>query len=378
MRTEIIEAGHTKVYDKELARAADALRDGAVVIFPTETVYGIGANALNADAMRRLRELKGRSDKKPFSVHLGTRFDAAKYVALPSPLLLRFARKAWPGPLTIVAVTDEAQTPIASDCDAEQLAELYQDHRVGLRCPDHDVAAALLSVAGVPVVASSANQAGKPPPREFAEARAAFDGEVEFAVDAGPADLGVSSTVIEVDGLNWKLLREGRYDERTLIRLARSEIVFVCTGNSCRSPMAERLFRKMLSERLGRSLAELEHDGYFISSGGVAAVAGGRASPEALAELRRRGIDASDHRTSPISVERLLSAERIYAMTPQHLAAIRDLAPGVDHKAFLLDEQGAISDPVGGPESVYTHCAEQIEKAVALRLEEYLDANSDW
>jgi len=379
MATKIINFGNIDGYDSALVEAARALREGALVVFPTETVYGVGANAADPQAVARLREAKGRADPQPFTVHLARRQDARRYVNSPSPVVRRLIRRAWPGPLTLVCeVSEPEQTEVAGDCPAEQLGEIFRDGTVGLRCPDHAAATALLGKAAVPVVASSANRSGNPPPFEVGEALRDLEASVAYAIDAGPTRLARASTVVEVRGNEWSIRRAGALDERTIRRLARSEVLFVCTGNSCRSPMAEYLFRQMLADRKGCAVGDLAGQGYAVSSCGSLGLEGGAASTGSSEEMSRRGLDLSAHRSQPLSVEVIQQAERVYVMTPEHRRAVLDLVPAAVSKVEQLDPDNPVPDPIGGGPQEYRRCAEQIERAVAARVEEFLNEDLNW
>ena len=379
MQTKIVNTLHSSTYASSLGQVVEALRDGALVVFPTETVYGIAANAARPDALRRLREIKKSPDSRPFTVHLGRAADAALYVASPSAVLRRLSRKCWPGPLTmVVEELRPKDTEIARICPEEQLGEIYCAGRVGLRCPDHPVAFSLLGSAGVPVVATSANVAGQSPPTEFDAAIANMQGWVDYALDAGRTRMGAASTIVAIRGDEWSMQRAGPIDERILRRMARSVILMICTGNSCRSPMAEYMFRHKLAESLGLSPAELAAAGYEVRSAGTSACGGCEASPGAVEEMGRRGMDLSRHRSQPLTVELLQQAERIYVMTPEHREMVLDLAPGAADRVELLDPQGPVLDPVGGGPEEYLRTADHLAQAIESRVKEFVDEDRNW
>lgn len=173
-----------------LSHAAHALRAGGLVAFPTETVYGLGADATNAKAIARLNHVKGRPPEKPYSMHLHSIEQVRAMVHTIPPAAQRLMEAFWPGPLTIVLPDGTGQT-------------------IGFRVPDHPVAQAFLKACGVPVAAPSANRSGCPPPTDASEVLAALNGDLECLLDGGPTRLGRESTVVEVVGDRVEIRREG-------------------------------------------------------------------------------------------------------------------------------------------------------------------------
>jgi L-threonylcarbamoyladenylate synthase len=178
--------------------AAAKLRAGGLVAFPTETVYGLGANALDAAAVQKIYELKGRPAASPLIVHVASIEMAREIVAEWPPLAEELARKWWPGPLTLVL----PKKPVIPDIVTAGL------RTVGVRMPNHPIALELIREAGVPIAAPSANKFMGLSPTTADHVRAAFGDAVEV-LDGGPSQVGIESTVIAIENGVLKLLRPG-------------------------------------------------------------------------------------------------------------------------------------------------------------------------
>jgi L-threonylcarbamoyladenylate synthase len=171
----------------DVAEAARCLRDGGLVAFPTETVYGLGADAANAAAIARLYQAKGRPAFNPLIAHVGD-LEAAQRIAHFDSRALALAEAFWPGPLTLVL-------PRAADCPVADLATAGLD-TIAVRVPAHSVARELLQAFGGAVVAPSANLSGHVSPTTAAHVRADLDGRIDMILDGGPVAVGVESTIV--------------------------------------------------------------------------------------------------------------------------------------------------------------------------------------
>jgi L-threonylcarbamoyladenylate synthase len=185
--------------DREIEQAAGVLRAGGLVAFPTETVYGLGADAANADAVRKLYEVKGRPADHPVIVHLADAVQAARWASrLPADAHL-LAKAFWPGPLTLI---------VARAHGVSDLVTGGQD-TVALRVPAHPVAQRLLRRFGGGVAAPSANRFGRVSATTAAHVRKEFGGEVPCVLDGGEANVGIESTIVDLSGSRPALLRPG-------------------------------------------------------------------------------------------------------------------------------------------------------------------------
>lgn len=179
--------------------AAEVLRAGGLVAFPTETVYGLGANALDARAVARIFAVKRRPADNPLIVHVAGEHALAGVASDVTPLARALAAEFWPGPLTLVVAA-------APGLPAAVTGGLGS---VAVRVPNHPVALALLDAAGVPVAAPSANRSGRPSATTAAHVHDDFGDQLDFVLDAGPCELGVESTVVDARGDRPVVLREG-------------------------------------------------------------------------------------------------------------------------------------------------------------------------
>ena len=295
-----------------ITRAANCLRGGGLVAFPTETVYGLGAHALDRAAVARLFEAKGRPATDPLIVHVTALADAAPFVARMPELAHRLASRFWPGPLTLVFF----RTPIVP---TEVTAGL---DTVALRAPAHPVARALLEATRLPIAAPSANLFSRPSPTRAAHVLEDLDGRIDMLLDAGPTRVGVESTVLDLTQNPPIVLRPGAVtleELRTVIPNVASRAVTPAPSGATPSP---GLFPRHYAPRTPMTLYE-----------GDPAVTRERlqaAVRDALAAGRRVGVLATEEqaqivRELPVVVAELGSERDASAVAARLYAALRDL-----------------------------------------------------
>lgn len=186
--------------------ALAALKRGAVIVFPTETFYGLGADALNVDAVEGVVSLKGRNPDSPIAVIIADEEMLPQIASEISPVAQKLIRRFWPGPLTLVL-------PAKPGLPA---ALLNRDGKIGVRVSSHPLAARLSRELGRPLTATSANPSGKEPARTIEQARDYFGDRIEIFLDAGALAGKSGSTVAEVNGDQIKIIREGEISSKEL------------------------------------------------------------------------------------------------------------------------------------------------------------------
>jgi protein arginine phosphatase len=373
MKTELVKID-AETGPQKISAAAKLLDEGKLVAFPTETVYGIGCIA-EKHAIERLNDVKERTLGKRYTLHVGSVEAALRFVPEQSLRAKKLIKNGWPGPITIVfKVNDKFVKTMQARIGAEATEILYYDNTIGIRCPDNPVASALLNKTEGPVVAPSANLSGQEPAVSSGEVMERFEGKIDMILDGGgdSCKYRKSSTVVEIGDGDLTVLREGVYERERIEAMSQVNILFVCTGNTCRSPMAEYFCRKILSEKMGCDVDEVEKMGYKVSSAGTLGLGSIPASPEVIRLCDEKGIKADGHLSSALTYEKVEESDYIFVMSRGHLSAVLDLCEKAEAKTSLLDEAGDIGDPIGGGMEVYENCAVQIENALLNKLDEIL------
>jgi tRNA threonylcarbamoyl adenosine modification protein (Sua5/YciO/YrdC/YwlC family) len=353
-------------------RAVQALAEGRLVAFPTETVYGIGASARREDAVERLRQFKSRSSDAPFSLAIKGAEEAADFAPDMGPLARRLARRCWPGPVTLV-VDSHHPDSLLTQLPARVRQIVAPNGSIGLRVPAHDILLDVLRMLAGPIVLTSANRRGQPDAVTAQDVKNSVGNDVALILDDGPCRYGQPSSVVRISGDRLEVLREGVVGAGTLQRLASVVVLFVCTGNTCRSPMAELLMRQRLAHYRKCRPEDLEDKGCLVRSAGLSAGTGCRPADEAVAVMHEHGMDLSAHETQPVTDQLVRQADLILAMTTGHLQAIVSRWPqAADRATLLLPDQADVPDPIGCPIDAYRRCAEQLKVGVDFHAQRIL------
>ncbi|MCK4994442.1 MAG: threonylcarbamoyl-AMP synthase [Candidatus Omnitrophica bacterium] len=327
----------------KIAEAAAILRAGGLVAFPTETVYGLAALPHDAIAVEKLRYIKNRYEVKKFSFCVHNIEQAEELIGDISSLAYKLMNKFWPGPLTLVLDSREGET-------------------VGLRMPDHPIAQLLLEKVGEPIFAPSANFPGEKAPVNAREVLEALDKKIDVLIDGGESALKISSAVCKVTDDSFEILRPGAITQQMINYVVETkEFLFVCTGNSCRSAMAEGMMKKVVEG----------FENIHVSSAGVAAYDGMPASKEAILVMKNQDIDISRHKARRVTKGMLKQADFILVMDKSHKHHILNSMNGLEKKVFLLKEFSeekfgdmAIQDPIGLHISFYERVARELQQSI--------------
>lgn len=282
---------------------------------------------------------------------------AADWLPDLSTLQARLVTRSWPG--AVAFRVPESEWTLAPALPQAVRRQVCNASGLAIRVPRSDVVEDVLALLPAPLIAAEQG--------EWTE-RAAVE-----LVDAVPASV-TPATEVRLSGAGYEILTEGTVSLRELERNAGMEVVFVCTGNTCRSPMAEAIFVDLAARELDVSPGELAGRGVRARSMGLAAADGMPASGDAVDVALRHGLDLSGHLSTPATLEALSRADAVFTMTQGHRAAILSQAPELAATTQTLIPDGRdISDPIGMGPREYAACFDEIAAAITQRLPNLLD-----
>jgi protein-tyrosine phosphatase len=277
-------------------------------------------------------------------------------------LAQRLARRFWPGPLTL-AFRGGLSGGLLGRLPEPVRQQVCPAGAVWVRSPGHEaILEVLRHLKGPLLLADLPAGAGR-------------DCGADLVLEDGTGQYPEGPTVVEVADGSWSVVQGGAVSEEMLRRQSTCMVVFVCTGNTCRSPLAEALCKKQLSSRLGCAVEELPRRGFYVLSAGLAAMMGARAADEAVAVAADSGADLAGHRSRPLTPELAAQADFLVAMTRGHLQALNNHFPRLGSRPRLLSPQGDdIADPIGQDQQVYQSCGRQIGQCLEALVAELAPA----
>lgn len=333
-RGSIIKLESGKPDSFAIEQALEVVNREGVIAFPTDTVYGLGCRADSRKGVKKIYKLKGREFAKPLTLFIHAPGELHKYAEDVSSLAIKLMECYWPGPLTLILKASEKTKGWKLD----------KDGTIGIRMPDDPNLLEIIKQVGIPLATTSANRSGwcdTFSPQEIIES---LSNPVDLLLDGGVIERKKSSTVLDISKNIPVVIRKGALPLDNIqgktgqaVKLQNVMVLFVCTGNTCRSPMAEGYLRMILPDTWKKSVT--------VQSCGTGAVSGMPAMNNAQQAAEANGFSLRSHMSASCTKDLLEQADLIIAMEEKHRQDVKRLMPDREVKLLAVD---GISDPIGG------------------------------
>ncbi len=336
-----------------------ALAEGHVVVLPSNYSYLLVASGLHANAVDQLRQIATRSGVGEVSLLVRSADETLDYFPDISSAARRLARKAWPGPV-ILSIRDSHASSLLR-CLEERVCKTLQDanNRIRVWQPEHAVLEHIFRLCSGPLLSVAARDLKGALLRTVEQLNPE---ESVLAIDDGSVLTPGEPTVVAIDGNTGQVIQPGMVDEKWLQHISQWSVLFVCTGNTCRSPMAQAMMEKKIAAKFGKMTIDGERPIVALSAG-VSAFGGDPASHGALEAIRQFGTNLDGHQSTQLTSHLVEKADLILAMGERHKHVIVSQWPSAASKVHLISpDAGEISDPFGGPLEGYQKCAQQLDK----------------
>lgn len=339
----------------ELVRVIrEAIAAGVPVVLPGDCGYTVIVNPASPGAVAQLQAIAANP------AVLACNEGDPEGLGLRVPLVAsRLMFRGWPGPLAIAIAGTPDWPPSWSATIRERLTVAGP---VRFRFPEHPLFEVVVSALELPTLVVDTFLPTAEAVLDL------LDDPDAVAISVGEQATDGKPTVVTVNAMGYEITEPGIFPTEEIEKLAARIVLFVCTGNTCRSPLAEGLAKKVLADRLGCKVDELPGRGYWLLSAGVAASPDSPASEESVAVATEFGADLGEHRSRPVNPQLLAAADEIIAMTRGHAHALLTRYPGAGPEPRLLCGDADLDDPIGAGLDVYRDCA----RTIRSQLEQFL------